>query len=46
MSTTNDRAKRQSIIDACWEMNWLGINISPRHEDRMLITPTSTPYEL
>jgi L-fuculose-phosphate aldolase len=55
MSTTNDRAKeqakRQSIIDACQEMNRLGINqgtsgnISLRHEDGMLITPTSTPYE-
>jgi L-fuculose-phosphate aldolase len=47
----NDRTKRQSIIDACREMNRLGINqgtsgnISLRHEDGMLITPTSTPYE-
>jgi L-fuculose-phosphate aldolase len=51
MSTTNDRAKRQSIIEACLQMNRLGINqgtsgnISLRHEDGMLITPTSTPYE-
>ena len=55
MSLTNDRAKeqakRQSIIDACCEMNRLGINqgtsgnISLRHEDGMLITPTSTPYD-
>ena len=51
MSTTNDRAKRQSIIEACREMNRLGINqgtsgnISLRHEGGMLITPTSTPYE-
>ena len=51
MSTTNDRAKRQSIIDACLRMNQLGINqgtsgnISLRHENGMLITPTSTPYE-
>src|SRR5277367_2872247 len=59
MSTTNDRAqqlakdqaKRQSIIDACRDMNRLGINqgtsgnISLRHENGMLITPTSTPYE-
>jgi L-fuculose-phosphate aldolase len=51
MSTTNDRAKRQSIINACLQMNQLGINqgtsgnISLRHEDGMLITPTSTPYE-
>ncbi len=51
MSTTNDRAKRQSIINACLQMNQSGINqgtsgnISLRHEDGMLITPTSTPYE-
>jgi L-fuculose-phosphate aldolase len=51
MSTTNDRAKRQSIIDACLQMNRFGINqgtsgnISLRHEAGMLITPTSTPYE-
>ena len=51
MSTTNDRAKRQSIIDACLQMNQSGINqgtsgnISLRHENGMLITPTSTPYE-
>jgi L-fuculose-phosphate aldolase len=46
-----DREKRQSIIDACQRMNELGINqgtsgnISLRHEDGMLITPTSVPYE-
>jgi L-fuculose-phosphate aldolase len=51
MSKTNDHAKRQSIIDACLRMNELGINqgtsgnISLRHQDGMLITPTSTPYE-
>ena len=51
MSNTDDRAKRQSIIEACLEMNRLGINqgtsgnISLRHEGGMLITPTSTPYE-
>lgn len=55
MSTTNDRTddkiKRQSIIDACRQMNQLGINqgtsgnISLRHRDGMLITPTSTPYD-
>jgi L-fuculose-phosphate aldolase len=51
MSTTNDRAKRQSIINACLQMNASGINqgtsgnISQRHEEGMLITPTSTPYE-
>jgi L-fuculose-phosphate aldolase len=51
MSTSNEEAKRQSIIDACREMNRLGINqgtsgnISLRHGDGMLITPTSVPYE-
>ena len=59
MSSTNDRAKeqakeqvkRQSIIDACRQMNKLGINqgtsgnISLRHDDGMLITPTSVPYD-
>lgn len=41
----------QSIIEACLEMNRLGINqgtsgnISVRHEDFILITPTSTPYD-
>ncbi|ANW00549.1 class II aldolase/adducin family protein [Bradyrhizobium icense] len=51
MPTRNDRGKRQSIIDACLRMNALGINqgtsgnISLRHGDGMLITPTSTPYE-
>lgn len=46
-----ERHKRQSIIDACRRMNALGINqgtsgnISLRHEDGMLITPTSVPYE-
>ena len=55
MSITNDRAKEQakcqSIIDACREMNRLGINqgtsgnISLRHGDGLLITPTSVPYD-
>jgi L-fuculose-phosphate aldolase len=55
MSSTNDRAKeqvkRQSIIDACRQMNHLGINqgtsgnISLRHGEGMLITPTSVPYD-
>jgi L-fuculose-phosphate aldolase len=55
MSTTdesaNERAKRQSIIDACLRMNALDINqgtsgnISLRHEAGMLVTPTSVPYE-
>ena len=51
MSNANDRAKRQSIIDACRQMNSLGINqgtsgnISLRDGDGMLITPTSVPYD-
>ena len=51
MSTTNEREKRQSIIDACRSMNALGINqgtsgnISLRHSTGLLITPTSVPYE-
>src|SRR5947209_5147897 len=48
---TAERDKRQSIIDACLRMNALGINqgtsgnISLRHGDGMLITPSSVPYE-
>jgi L-fuculose-phosphate aldolase len=44
-------AKRKAIIASCLEMNRLGINqgtsgnISVRHEDGLLITPTSLPYE-
>ena len=51
MPATKVREKRQSIIDACLRMNATGINqgtsgnISLRHGDGMLITPTSTPYE-
>lgn len=51
MPAPKDREKRQSIIDACLRMNATGINqgtsgnISLRHGDGMLITPTSTPYE-
>ena len=51
MSNANDRAKRQSIIDACRDMNRLGINqgtsgnISLRDGEGMLITPTSVPYD-
>ena len=39
MSSSNDQAKRRQIIDACREMNRLGINqgtsgnISLRHDD-------------
>ena len=51
MSASNDREKRQSIIDACRGMNALGINqgtsgnISLPHDHGLLITPTSVPYE-
>lgn len=50
MSDT-ERQTRQSIIDACRRMNTLGINqgtsgnISVRHGDGMLVTPTSLPYD-
>ncbi|WP_395065589.1 L-fuculose-phosphate aldolase [Paraburkholderia silvatlantica] len=46
-----DIQKRQSIIDACRRMNALGVNqgtsgnISVRHADGMLVTPTSMPYD-
>ena len=49
--TADEGEKRQSIIDACRRMNELGINqgtsgnISLRHRDGMLITPTSVPYD-
>jgi L-fuculose-phosphate aldolase len=49
--TRDDHGKRQAIIDACRRMNALGINqgtsgnISVRHGDGLLITPTSVPYE-
>jgi L-fuculose-phosphate aldolase len=42
---------RKGIIEACRSMNSLGINqgtsgnISARFQDRMLITPTSVPYD-
>lgn len=46
-----ENEKRQAIIEACCRMNALGINqgtsgnISLRHGDGMLITPTSVPYD-
>jgi L-fuculose-phosphate aldolase len=49
--TAHENQKRQAIIDACRRMNALGINqgtsgnISVRHGDGLLITPTSVPYE-
>jgi len=51
MLSAAERAKRQSIIDACRSMNALGINqgtsgnISLRDGEGFLITPTSMPYE-
>lgn len=48
---SEDRAARQSIIDACLAMNVSGLNqgtsgnISLRLGDQMLITPSATPYE-
>jgi L-fuculose-phosphate aldolase len=51
MLTRDEREKRRSIIDACVRMNALGINqgtsgnISLRHGEGMLITPTSVPYD-
>lgn len=49
--TATEAEQRQAIIDACLKMNALGINqgtsgnVSLRHNDGMLISPTSTPYE-
>lgn len=46
-----ERQARQAIIDACRQMNQLGINqgtsgnISLRWEDHVLITPSGVPYE-
>jgi len=51
MLSKNDTEKRQSIIDACLRINAIGLNqgtsgnISLRHDDGLLITPTSMPYE-
>ena len=48
-SNHSEFAVRQSIVDACRSMNALGINqgtsgnISLRHGEGLLITPTSTP---
>jgi L-fuculose-phosphate aldolase len=47
----DDHDKRRAIVDACRRMNALGINqgtsgnISVRHGDGLLITPTGVPYE-
>jgi len=47
----DESEKRRAIIDACRRMNALGINqgtsgnISLRHQNGLLITPTSVPYD-
>jgi L-fuculose-phosphate aldolase len=47
----DERALRQAIIDKCLWMNATGLNqgtsgnISARYRDRMLITPSATPYD-
>jgi L-fuculose-phosphate aldolase len=49
--TEDERALRQAIIDKCRWMNAAGLNqgtagnISARFGDRMLITPSATPYD-
>jgi L-fuculose-phosphate aldolase len=49
--TRDESKKRLAIIEACRRMNALGINqgtsgnISLRHGEGMLITPTSVPYD-
>ncbi len=49
--SARERAIRQAIIDGCLDMNASGLNqgtsgnISARHNDRMLITPSAIPYE-
>lgn len=46
-----EQNKREAIVAACRRMNALGLNqgtsgnISVRHGDRILITPSSIPYE-
>ena len=47
----NERALRQDIIDQCRRMNAIGLNqgtsgnISARFGERLLITPSSVPYD-
>ncbi len=51
MSSKEENALRQAIIDGCLRMNAEGHNqgtsgnISARYKDRMLITPSGVPYE-
>ncbi len=50
--STEEKATRQAIIDACLEMNATGLNqgtsgnISVRYGKRMLITPSAVKYEV
>jgi len=52
MIDSDEIEKRQAIIDACLRMSAMGINqgtsgnISVRHVDGLLITPTRMPYEM
>jgi L-fuculose-phosphate aldolase len=49
--TREERQLREAIIAKCRWMNASGLNqgtsgnISARYEDRMLITPSATPYD-
>jgi L-fuculose-phosphate aldolase len=49
--TMSEHVTRQSIVEACRQMNVLGINqgtsgnISVRHGGAMLISPSATPYD-
>jgi L-fuculose-phosphate aldolase len=47
----SEQALRRKIVDLCRQMNAIGLNqgtsgnISARHKDVMLITPSATPYD-
>jgi len=47
-----EKALREAIVEKCRWMNAIGLNqgtsgnISARHRDRMLITPSSIPYDI
>ena len=49
--TEDENSKRRAIIDSCLKMNATGLNqgtsgnVSIRHGDGLLISPTSRPYE-
>ena len=50
-ATTEETATRQAIIDACLEMNSMGLNqgtsgnVSVRYGNQMLISPSAIKYE-